>query len=50
LDLAAQEAVLTGVDVRDAQIRGAGGFNHDSIVHKEGIITCKSEESFLRME
>ncbi len=36
--------------MREAHIRGDRGFNHDSIVRREGIITCKMGESFLRME
>jgi hypothetical protein len=37
---------VSGVSVREAHVRGAGGFNHDSIVRPGGEITCKTGESF----
>ena len=49
LDLAARQTELGGVRAREAHVRGTSGFNHDSIVRRENIITCKMVGSFLRM-
>lgn len=47
IGLSGSKAVSIGVSVRVASVRGARGFNHDSIVRQEGIITCKTAKSLF---